>query len=74
MTDFELLTETLDRLSVHYDVREREWEGVVQKIVTLDGDGSTVREGKIPYTGYTGFAWLFSFSDDGRLVEVGGFE
>ena len=74
MTDLELLTQTLDRLNIDYGMNDYEWEGVVQKIITLKGDHSTARKGKIPYTGYSGFAWLFTFSLDGALVEVGGYE
>jgi hypothetical protein len=74
MTDLDILTTTLDRLNVQYEVSEYQHDGVEKKIITLDGDDSTARNGKIPYTGYSGFAWLFTFTLDGSLIAVGGYE
>ena len=75
MTDLELLTQTLDRLNVFYSVRDHIGrDGMEKKIVDLEEDLEHSKSTKIPYTGYSGFAWLFTFSIDGKLLEVGGYE
>jgi hypothetical protein len=45
-----------------------------KKIVDLEEDPEHSKSTKIPYTGYSGFAWLFTFSIEGKLLEVGGYE
>jgi len=75
MTDLELLTSTLDRLNVYYDVRDfTSRDGIEQKIVDLEEDPARSKSAKIPYTGYDGFAWIFKFGTEGKLMEVGGYE
>ena len=77
MTDLERLTTTLDALNVHYKQRPYEHMGKHSIIVTLeaplDKDYRTI-PGKVKYTGYSGFAWLFTFNTDGTIKEVGGYE
>lgn len=75
MTDLELLTQTLDRLKVYYDVSDfTSRDGIEQKIIDLEEDPDRSNSAKIPYTGYSGFAWIFKFSIEGKLLEVGGYE
>jgi hypothetical protein len=75
MTDLELLTQTLDRLNVYYDIRDfTSRDGIEQKIIDLEEDPDRSNSAKIPYTGYDGFAWIFKFSIEGKLLEVGGYE
>ena len=77
MTDLERLTTTLDALNVHYRQRPYEHLGDHSIIVTLEaprGEGDRTMPGKVKYTGYSGFAWLFTFNTDGTIREVGGYE
>ena len=77
MTDLERLTQTLDALNIHYGQRPFEHDGKQSILVTLDeprDEDYRPIPGKVPYTGYSGFAWIFTFDTDGTIKEVGGYE
>lgn len=78
MTDLERLTATLDALNVHYtqDARERTETpfGVNEARINVTLEEPKKDQTKVPYSGYNGFVWVFTFDMDGTLREVGGYE
>jgi len=74
VSDLERLTSTLDALNVHYEQRLYEYDGKQSILVELDAPEHGERGGKVRYTGYSGFAWIFTFDTEGSIMEVGGYE
>lgn len=83
MSNMQELTQLLDRMNVFYEISDSK-DGV-KNLCLYDADdylrqydenGMFIKKENtyIPYTGYSGFAWLFTFDNDGNIKEVGGYE
>lgn len=77
MTNLEQLTATLDSLNIYYTQRLYEHDGKQSILIELEAPVDKNYKdipNKVKYTGYSGFAWIFTFDTDGTIREVGGYE